>query len=113
MLLRDQITWIRIFAFASMEWTIVVFVCLMIFAIIAMKHREHAIGIALIAMGIFCCPGFPFGLVLGLGYGWAKVRSWQIQTFMTFWTGLTIVAVLNWSIYLFVRFFTEDALLNF
>ena len=107
-LLDDHDRWVDRLGWASFESTVIVFVCLVAFGIISVRNRQHAIGIALIAMGILCCPGLPFGLVLGLAYGWTKHRAWRISTFMIFWTSLVIVAVLNCAVFAFFRFCTEQ-----
>jgi hypothetical protein len=99
--------WIDRLGWAGVELTGIVFVCLIAFSIIAIRNRQSAIGVVLIAMGVLCCPGLLFGLPLGLIYGWSKSRSWGIQTFMVFWTALSVLAVANWIGYGFVRFFTR------
>lgn len=46
------------FAWAAFEWIIAVYICLLVFAIVAIRSGERAIGFVLLAMAILCCPVF-------------------------------------------------------
>jgi hypothetical protein len=108
--IRHHHEWLHGLMWSSFGMTIMVFICLMAFAIITIRHRQQAIGIVLAALAIVCVPGLPIGLALGLIYGWTKSRDWRLRGFMAGWTGLSIVWAVNCIGYLYVRFFTEPGL---
>jgi hypothetical protein len=105
-LIQDWHEWVNRLGWASLEWTLAVFLCHMVFSVIVFRRREHSLGIVFAVMGMLCFPGLLLGLVFGLIYGWQKARSWQIRTFMIFWAVATLIVVLNWIGYFFIRVWT-------
>jgi len=101
--------WVNRLAFASLEWVFAVFVCQIVAGVIAIRNRQSAMGIVLVATAILCFPGLLIGVPLGLVYGWTKARRWQIRTFMIFWTAIVIIATLNVVAYLMVRVGFQEA----
>jgi hypothetical protein len=103
----ERVRWLDRFSGASLQFVAIEFVCLMAFAVIAIRRGKSPIGIVLIALGILCFPGLPLGVALGLVVGWIKCRPWQTRTFMVFWTALSVLAVLNFAGFFYFRFVLE------
>jgi hypothetical protein len=52
---------------------------------------------------LICIPAVVFGVPLVLWFGWLRAARWQLRAFMSLWTGLVFLAVLNFVFSLVLR----------
>jgi hypothetical protein len=99
----------RALGFAFLQFSAVIYLCFLGLTVFFFRQRETAFGIICAVCAVLCF-ALPFGALFGLVFGWSRARRWGIRAFMSVFTLLVAVAILNGAALVALRQMSNDQL---
>jgi hypothetical protein len=88
--------WHRAIWLAFLELALPTVGCYVALTVLFFRKGETSAGVLCTFCGLLC-PLLPVGVLLAVGIGWMRAARWQIRAFMSLWTALVLLQLLNFA----------------